>query len=177
MNVGRYLMGTRDNLWRIQILCVLLVSFFFGGYIAQKLHHKLGKYQLLLSAGISFFIGFSYILYLRISQYHLTISQAIFGIPQSSDPLRESIETNLDSELKSVYSYEYSAVDDDYRLTIEQARQLHCKTTGELIDSDTNEEHVQTLLGAIHEDTYESAEEERMRLDRHYYYFYQLLIF
>lgn len=136
VNVGRYLMGTKDNLWRIQILIVLLVTFFFGGYIAQKLHHHLGKYQLLLSAGISFFIGISYILYLRISTFRLTFIQSIFGIQKSYDPMRDSVENNMDlnSEIHSVISYEYSAIDDDYNLTQEQARKLHCKTTGELLD-------------------------------------------
>ena len=149
VNTGRYVMGTRDNTWRIQILLTLLITFFLGGFVAQELHQTLGKYQLLLSAGISFFIGFSYLLYLRLSDYHLSIYQAIFGTKEI-DLIRESTLTNMDlnSEVRSVFSYEYSTWDDDYSLTHEEALKFHCKPTGELLDNDVRDETIRSLLEA-----------------------------
>jgi uncharacterized membrane protein YoaK (UPF0700 family) len=143
VNVGRYLMGTKDNLWRIQILLALLFTFFFGGCLAQLLHHQLGKYQLLLSAGISFSIGFGYILYLRLSSFQLTFFESIFGFTIQEMNPRESIETNFIISRESILerrSMQLSTIeaeaayDEDYELTDEEAKQLHCQTNGELLE-------------------------------------------
>lgn len=136
VNIGRFVMGSKDNIWRIKILLALLISFFIGGFVAQDLHHLLGKYQLLLSTGISFTIGISYITYLRVSQYHYTFRQSVFGVERQYDPNRESIENNVD--LQSVLFEDDYALDDDYNLTQDQARKLHCTPNGELLVDQNN---------------------------------------
>jgi uncharacterized membrane protein YoaK (UPF0700 family) len=150
VHVGRYLMGTTENLWRIQILMTLVLSFFFGGYIAQELHPLLGNYQLLFSASISFVIGLFYLLYLRLSQFHLSFRHSIFGTEGIDGTLvggggneRESIESQFPNDFQrkggrgtNDLSFLFEEHDEDYDLTQEEAKQLHCKVTGELIDED-----------------------------------------
>jgi uncharacterized membrane protein YoaK (UPF0700 family) len=144
-------MGTKDNLWRIQILLSLLITFFLGGCAAQLLHHQLGKYQLLLSAAISFSIGLSYILFLRFSSFHLSFLESIFGFTIQEINPRESIETNFIISRESILLRRSiqlstleaeSAYDKDYELTDEEAKQLHCQTDGELFDESNGEAKV-----------------------------------
>lgn len=148
VHIGRYVMGAKDNIWRIQILISLLLSFFFGGFVARKLHPVLGKYQLLLSAGISFLIGFIYIIYLHTSQYHLSYFQSIFGfsVPEPMDSERISVESNYFTEVKTIYSSEFFERDHDYDLTQEEAGRLHCTMDGELLDENNGEGLIEPLL-------------------------------
>jgi uncharacterized membrane protein YoaK (UPF0700 family) len=65
---GRRLVGNSDYIWKLRVLIALLLSFFFGSYVAGLTYPTFKKFQLLANVVFYFSVGLLYSIYLKYSK-------------------------------------------------------------------------------------------------------------
>lgn len=90
VNLGRIFMGVYENVWRVKILISLLFGFWLGGLCSGKSYGTLGRYQILISAGIFFTVGACYITYLNMSKYNVPLLIGAVGREEDIQTILEA---------------------------------------------------------------------------------------
>lgn len=76
--LGRIAMGEHKEIWKLQLLCPLLVSFMVGGCASVYAYRRMGQLTLLVNVFVFFFIGVAYSIVVGM-QLHIPFWKALFG--------------------------------------------------------------------------------------------------
>lgn len=81
---GRRIIGNSDYVWKLRVLIALLLSFFFGSYVAGLMYPTFKKFQLIANVIFYFCIGILYSIYLKYSKAigEMPMIVSIFGSEQ-----------------------------------------------------------------------------------------------
>lgn len=122
--LGRYVMGDKTNIWRVQILVALVFSFGCGASIGEACVERLGKYQLLVSSIFSFLLCIAYILYAhyRQPQVDKITATAVMNNGKNNMTNHDSITRNS-TLCGSVSRVIETAKGKDIEMQLEDARQ------------------------------------------------------
>ena len=80
--LGQHLRGNRKNTWKLIVLLCLWISFWMGGLVSLYATSAFTHLSLLFNGALYLLIGGSLVLFLHM-QLHVSVTQAIFGIPCS----------------------------------------------------------------------------------------------
>lgn len=139
---GRHVMGQKENLWKIQILVMLVVMFWLGGVLVQWIDPLLDKAILFVNSAYMILVGIIYMLYWRLGGMEKIEKEALAKenaahefnatLVSPSDPRSESISNSSQGVTKAGSANTTgdeglaleSDVDPDFNLTKEEADRL-----------------------------------------------------
>ena len=139
---GRYVRGQKENLWKIQILMLLVFTFWLGGVLVQWIDPLLDNKILFVNSAYMVLIGTIYVVYWNYSGFEKLekmqtsdTSDLAVGLVDVGDARNES---HLVNGLESSYASSNGTNDDtddtlafvndidsDFNLTKQEAAQLH----------------------------------------------------
>lgn len=140
VHLGRYVMGNKDNMWKIEILVSLVFWFWLGGVLVELLEPVLDDRILLVNVGYMLFIATTYMVYWHVMGLNTSteLQNELLGdkndLVVNTDP-REKSEACLSfssavtsTEEKSKSLVFVNEADSDFNLTQDDIDQLHLST-------------------------------------------------